>query len=1043
MGTPSRAARSAMLREKAPAAALAVSWSAAMLRAASTRQAPPASVSRMKPRSAEVRSRTVSRMRSSRMGRRCSELRRLLIESSLRSGSGCTGDGGDGDGDGDESPAASSSRNRRASGSSSSASRRSSGVRMRISFQVCCGAVEAGERGADGATADVGARGEEIGAKCQIAAYAARGVPADPGKLGETRGIDGVAERERDANGGRQPGVNLVGGLGERACVGERRAGRGGAGRARLFGFGERFGEVERGGQAIAGGRAGEDGDTGAVGGDGARVVAAPPGDVAGEQMRVAELAGAVDGAGQRRDVGGGAIGAFEVADRQEQVAVVEERERALVALAETAEIARSVGCGPEGAFVFGGFAQDRPEVHGVDGRAVQIVGAARQRQRRLVERGGVGERVAAVRDHAAQRARPRQRRRMIGGGPLDGGERGVGLVEAAEIQAGEATRLGDGARRLFAGRAHLGGARVFAAADEDAAVEPARFVARARGRSAAGGGGDERAQPRLGAVEIAGSLQRARGGERGVDAQLHFVARRLDGDERGEGARVVAGESARLTEEQRGAQAGAAGAELLGVLEHGDGGAQLAALDQAARRRASPRRTLRARPRRRGGAPDRPRRPAPCGRARGGAAPGGGAGQRGVGGLGVRRRGEAQAAAALVEVDDAGGASVERGGPADGGIVVEERRQLGDGRGAAADGERIGEAARRRRQARQRRGDERRRDRGRRGRQHRWRWARRRAAQAARTISTARRGLPPEARCDRAGEGGVDVAEHRSARRATAGSSSGDEADARDAVAGQRPQRPSSTSAITVDARGGAVGGERQELLGAWLDDARDVQHRWRIGERRQRHQPALRRRTCATAARACRWRRRRAGGRDALRRRGGSCRRRARPRAARREPSPRPPTMLPAGARGRPAPERTAAARADRRRACRPDERPGAAPRRRRRAPTRAARRAHARADDRRARATRAACRRAAKGAGRHAPGRRRRTAARRSTTRRPWLRATRDRRARPRHRRAPRARGSRPCRVLRRRRRAATTARDRRAGSRRWRRRAGSMA
>ncbi|MCA1664175.1 MAG: hypothetical protein LC659_07895, partial [Myxococcales bacterium] len=48
-----------------------------------------------------------------------------------------------------------------------------------------------------------------------------------------------------------------------------------------------------------------------AVGSDRGRAIAATPGDVAGEQVRVAELARAVDGAGQRRHVGRGALGAF------------------------------------------------------------------------------------------------------------------------------------------------------------------------------------------------------------------------------------------------------------------------------------------------------------------------------------------------------------------------------------------------------------------------------------------------------------------------------------------------------------------------------------------------------------------------------------------------------------------------------------------------------------------------------------------------------------------------------------------------------------
>ena len=81
--------------------------------------------------------------------------------------------------------------------------------------------------------------------------------------------------------------------------------------------------------------------------------------------------------------------------------------------------------------------------------------------------------------------------------------------------------------------------------------------------------------------VEIAGPLQRARGGERWRRREAAARRAPLRRRQARRARRVVTGEGTRLTEEQRGAQAGAAGAEPFGVFEHGDGGTQLAALDQ------------------------------------------------------------------------------------------------------------------------------------------------------------------------------------------------------------------------------------------------------------------------------------------------------------------------------------------------------------------------------------------------------------------------------------------------------------------------------
>ena len=89
------------------------------------------------------------------------------------------------------------------------------------------GAGEAGERALAVATADVGAGERDVGAEGDVATGGTGGAVAQAAERGEARGIEWIAERERDAHGGREPGVNLVGGLGEHARLGER-ATRGG-----------------------------------------------------------------------------------------------------------------------------------------------------------------------------------------------------------------------------------------------------------------------------------------------------------------------------------------------------------------------------------------------------------------------------------------------------------------------------------------------------------------------------------------------------------------------------------------------------------------------------------------------------------------------------------------------------------------------------------------------------------------------------------------------------------------------------------------------
>src|SRR5439155_1542730 len=83
--------------------------------------------------------------------------------------------------------------------------------------------------------------------------------------------------------------------------------------------------------------------------------------------------------------------------------------------------------------------------------------------------------------------------------------------------------------------------------------------VARARRSRARRRRGNERAQARLGGDQIAGPLQRARGGDRRFEAQVRLVARRFDGRQRRQRAFVVADERARLTEQHGGAQPRAA----------------------------------------------------------------------------------------------------------------------------------------------------------------------------------------------------------------------------------------------------------------------------------------------------------------------------------------------------------------------------------------------------------------------------------------------------------------------------------------------------
>ena len=207
---------------------------------------------------------------------------------------------------------------------------------------------------------------------------------------------------------------------------------------------------------------------------------------------------------------------------------------------------------------------------------------------------------------------------------------------------------------------------------------------------------------------------------------------------------------------------------------------------------------------------------------------------ERRVGGVGVCGRGEAQAIAHFVDGDDASGAGGERGGPAGGGIGIEERGQLGDGGVVAENGERLGERVRGRRQTRERGGDQRgeavgveRGDVGGAG----------RFAVLGGTRAGGADELDGESRIaargarDGAREVGVGVAEHRGAQAGDGELVERGQANADDAVAGELGEGALLHFGDHRRRGGGAGGGETEQLLGARLGDAGDVEDRRRVG--------------------------------------------------------------------------------------------------------------------------------------------------------------------------------------------------------------------
>ena len=252
-------------RERARGGAGARAGRLAMLRAASTRQAPAPSVSRMKPRSAEVRSRTVSRMRSSRTRQALLGVEALVDREQLaqRLGSGrrrrrplrgvaarrrlALGGG--------------RIRRRRAARAGGARRDRRRGVATELGgahadlLPGLFGAVEAGERAARMAPRRMWARAPSRSARKARSRRTLR-VARSRSRASSARRAGSIGSPSASATrtaAGSQASTWLAASASVRASA----SARCGAALASL-GFGERLGEVERGGEAIAGGSAGE-----------------------------------------------------------------------------------------------------------------------------------------------------------------------------------------------------------------------------------------------------------------------------------------------------------------------------------------------------------------------------------------------------------------------------------------------------------------------------------------------------------------------------------------------------------------------------------------------------------------------------------------------------------------------------------------------------------------------------------------------------------------------------------------------------------------
>jgi hypothetical protein len=159
--------------------------------------------------------------------------------------------------------------------------------------------------------ADAGARQQHVGAKGGIAAAAAGGALTHAAEREQPFGRNRVAQLERHAHGAGDPGVNLVGGIGQRPATGQ-----GGSSGCRIAGLGQPFGEVERRVQPLMRRRAGERLDAALIGGDGSGALATAASEIAGEEAGVAELARGRDRTRHRFGFGGSALGALEIAHR-------------------------------------------------------------------------------------------------------------------------------------------------------------------------------------------------------------------------------------------------------------------------------------------------------------------------------------------------------------------------------------------------------------------------------------------------------------------------------------------------------------------------------------------------------------------------------------------------------------------------------------------------------------------------------------------------------------------------------------------------------